>query len=90
MMELGHVGFWGTGLIGILAGYLAHRIVGGSGGILWNLIIGVVGSYIGFYIADLAGIHLGEVFHGWFWGNLIVSAVGATILLSLLRVVRQS
>ena len=85
MMELGHVGFWGTGLIGILAGMIAHRIVGGSGGIFWNLIVGIVGSYIGFYVADLAHINLGEFFHGWFWGNLIVSAVGATLLLMVLR-----
>ena len=71
MMELGQVGFWGTGLIGILAGYIGHRIIGGSGGIFWNLIVGIVGSYIGFFVADKAGIHLGEFFHGWFWGNLI-------------------
>jgi len=90
MMELGHVGFWGTALIGILAGYIGHRVVGGSGGIIWNLIVGIIGSYIGFLAANSAGIQLGEFFHGWFWGNLIVSAVGATVLLGLLRVVRQN
>ena len=90
MMELGNVGFWGTALIGILGGYIGHRVVGGSGGIIWNLIVGVVGSYIGFFAANAAGIHLGEFFHGWFWGNLIVSAAGSVILLSALRLLRSN
>jgi len=89
MMELGQVGFWGTGLIGILAGFIAHRIVGGHGGIFWNLIVGIIGSYIGFFVAKSAGISLGEIFKGWFWGNLIVSAAGATVLLAALRMLRR-
>lgn len=89
MMLLGDVGFWGTVIIGILAGFIGHRVVGGRGGIIWNLIVGVIGSYIGFFLANTAGIHLGEIFHGWFWGNLIVSAVGATVLLGLLRMLRR-
>ena len=52
VMELGNVGFWGTVLIGILAGWLAHQIMGGRGGIIWNLIIGLVGSWIGFFVAE--------------------------------------
>ena len=34
MMEIGNVHFWGTVLIGILAGYIAHKVMGGSGGII--------------------------------------------------------
>lgn len=89
IMQLGSVGFWGTVLIGILAGWLAHRVVGGHGGLIWNLIVGLVGSWLGFFIANAAGIHLTEVFHGWFWGNLLVSAAGAAILLAVLRLLRS-
>lgn len=88
MMELGNVGLWGTALIGILAGWLGHKVVGGSGGIIWNLIVGLIGSYIGFFVANAAGIQLSEVFHGWFLGNLVVSAAGAIVLLGLLRMLR--
>jgi uncharacterized membrane protein YeaQ/YmgE (transglycosylase-associated protein family) len=88
VMQLGDVGFWGTVLIGILAGWLAHKVMGGRGGILWNLIIGLVGSWIGFFAADTLGIQLGEIFHGWFLGNLLVSACGAIVLLFLLRLLR--
>ncbi len=88
IMQLGGVHFWGTVLIGILAGWLAHKVMGGRGGLIWNLIIGLVGSWIGFFAADKLGVHLGEIFHGWFWGNLVVSAAGAIVLLFLLRIVR--
>jgi uncharacterized membrane protein YeaQ/YmgE (transglycosylase-associated protein family) len=88
IMQLGSVGFWGTVLIGILAGWLAHKVVGGSGGLIWNLIIGLVGSWLGFFVANAADIQLTEVFHGWFWGNLLVSAAGAAILLAALKLLR--
>ena len=88
IMQLGQVHFWGTVFIGILAGWLAHKVMGGRGGLIWNLIIGLVGSWIGFFVAEAAGIHLSEVFHGWFFGNLIVSACGAIVLLFVLRLLR--
>jgi uncharacterized membrane protein YeaQ/YmgE (transglycosylase-associated protein family) len=88
VMELGGVGFWGTILIGILAGWLAHQVMGGRGGIIWNLIVGLIGSWIGFFVAEKLDIHLGEIFHGWFIGNLVVSAAGAIVLLFLLRLLR--
>ena len=88
VMQLGNVGFWGTIIIGILAGWLAHKVMGGRGGLIWNFIIGVVGSWIGFFAADKLDIHLGEFFHGWFWGNLLVSAAGAIVLLFVLRILR--
>ena len=88
IMQLGEVHFWGTLLIGILAGWLAHTVMGGRGGLIWNLIIGLVGSWIGFFVAEKLNIHLTEVFHGWFWGNLLVSAAGAIVLLFILRIIR--
>lgn len=88
MLLGGGLGFWGTVIVGILAGALAHTVMGGRGGIIWNLIVGLIGSWIGFFVAEKLDIHLGEIFHGWFWGNLLVSAGGAIILLALLRLLR--
>ena len=88
IMQLGDVSFWGTVLIGILAGWLAHMVMGGRGGLIWNLIIGLAGSWIGFFVAKKLNIDLTEFFHGWFWGNLLVSAAGAIVLLFILRIMR--
>ena len=90
IMQLGGVGFWGTVLIGIIAGWVAEKFTGSDHGLIKNLIIGLVGSWIGFFVANAAGLQLGEVFHGWFWGNLIVSAAGAIILLTVLKRLRGS
>lgn len=88
IMDIGSVGFWGTILIGILAGWVAEKVTGSNMGLIMNLITGIIGSWIGFFIATAANIPLGEFFHGWFWGNLIVSAAGAIILLFVLKMLR--
>lgn len=88
LMDLGTVSFGGTLLIGVLAGYIAEKITGSDVGIVINLITGLVGSFIGFFLANAAGIQLGEIFSGWFWGNLVVSAIGATILLFVIKILR--
>ena len=54
-----------------------------------NIIVGIIGSFIGGFLANAAHIQLGEMFHGWFWGNVIVSAVGAILLLVVLKVLRR-
>lgn len=88
IMQLGGVGIGGTILIGILAGWLGEKFTGSDHGLIMNLIIGLIGSWLGFFAANAAGIQLGEVFQGWFWGNLLVSAGGAIILLLVLKLLR--
>ncbi len=87
IMDIGSVGFWGTVLIGIIAGWIAEKVTGSNMGLIKNLIVGIIGSWIGFFIANAAGIQLGEIFHGWFFGNLVVSAAGAIVLLLVLKLV---
>jgi uncharacterized membrane protein YeaQ/YmgE (transglycosylase-associated protein family) len=88
IMDIGSVGFWGTIVIGILAGWIGEKVTGSNMGLIMNLITGIIGSWIGFFIANAAGIQLSEIFHGWFLGNLVVSAIGAIILLMALKVLR--
>jgi uncharacterized membrane protein YeaQ/YmgE (transglycosylase-associated protein family) len=88
IMQLGAVGIGGTILIGILSGWLAEKLTGSDHGLIMNLIFGIAGSWLGFFAANAAGINLGEIFQGWFWGNLLVSAAGAIILLMVLKLLR--
>ena len=90
LMDLGGgVGWIGTLIIGGLAGWIAEKVMKENHGLLMNIIIGIIGSYLGAFIANALGIRLGEVFQGWFWGNLIVAAVGAIVLLWLVRLFRN-
>jgi uncharacterized membrane protein YeaQ/YmgE (transglycosylase-associated protein family) len=89
LMDLGGgVGWIGTILIGGLAGWIAEKITRSNMGIFMNIIVGIIGAFIGAFLANAAGIRLGEVFQGWFWGNLLVSAVGAIVLLMAVKLVR--
>jgi uncharacterized membrane protein YeaQ/YmgE (transglycosylase-associated protein family) len=90
LMDLGGgVGWLGTLIIGGLAGWIAEKIMKTDTGIFMNIIIGIIGAYIGAFLANLLGLRLGEVFQGWFWGNLIVAVVGAIILIAVVKMVRQ-
>ena len=82
MMDLGGgVGFFGTLFIGFLAGWAAEKITKAKHGLITNIVLGIAGAYVGAFLANALGIRLGEIFQGWFWGNLIVAAFGAVVLI---------
>ena len=90
LMDLGGgVGWIGTLFIGGVAGWIAERVMKEEHGLFMNIVVGVIGSYLGAFIANLLGIQLGEIFQGWFWGNLIVAALGAIALLYVVRLFRN-
>jgi len=41
------------------------------------------------FLANAMGLQLGEIFQGWFLGNLIVSVIGAVILIIIVKLVRN-
>ena len=67
--------------IGILAGWLAGKIMRGRGfGLLMDLVIGIVGSLIGGFVFGLLGLHAYGVI-----GSIVVATAGAVMLLYLVR-----
>jgi uncharacterized membrane protein YeaQ/YmgE (transglycosylase-associated protein family) len=89
LMDLGGgVGWIGTLLIGGIAGWIAEKVTGSNMGVVMNIIVGVIGAYIGAFLANALGLQLGEIFQGWFWGNLLVAAAGAIVLLGALKLFR--
>lgn len=64
-------------IIGIAAGFIAGKIMKGSGfGIIINLIVGVVGGLLGGWIFTLLGIDVNGIL-----GTLVMSTIGAVVLL---------
>lgn len=71
-------------LIGLLAGWLAGKIMKGSGfGLLGNLIVGVIGSFLGGLLFGLLGLASGSLI-----GSLVTAVVGAMLLLFILSKIR--
>lgn len=81
---MNEVSILGAIIIGILAGWIAEQVMGRRHGLLTNLLVGIVGAFLGAFIANAMGI----AFAG-FWGSLLVSAVGAILLLALLGMFRR-
>jgi uncharacterized membrane protein YeaQ/YmgE (transglycosylase-associated protein family) len=72
-------------VIGILAGFFAGKIMKGSGfGLIGDLIIGVIGSFIGVWVFGLLGISSGGII-----GLLAAAVVGALILLYVIRLAKS-
>jgi len=74
-------------IIGLIAGWLAGKImVGGGFGIIGDIVVGVICAFIGGWL--WAQLHLPAL--GPWWLTAVVSAVvGACILLYILRLVRR-
>jgi uncharacterized membrane protein YeaQ/YmgE (transglycosylase-associated protein family) len=74
-------------IIGGIAGWIAGKIVKGSGaGILLNIVIGVVGGFIGGML--LNWLHV-DVEHGHKWFTFFTALLGSVILLSIVAMVRR-
>jgi uncharacterized membrane protein YeaQ/YmgE (transglycosylase-associated protein family) len=71
--------------VGILAGFLAGHIWRGKGfGLLGDLIVGVIGSFIGVWLFGQLHISSSGIL-----GLLIAAIIGALILLYLIRLVKR-
>ena len=79
------VGFFWTIIIGILAGWIASRTLGRRHGLIINLVVGLIGSWIGWILATTFNI----IPEPGIVGSLVVSTVGAIVLLFLLGLFRR-
>jgi len=75
---------FGALIIGIIAGWLGSLIYKGSGlGFIGNMVVGLLGSLVGFWLFGKLGVSLGS---GWI-GAILTGAIGAVIILFLLNLI---
>lgn len=71
-----------TILVGIIAGWLAGKVVRGAGfGIVGDLLVGIIGAFIGSWLLPRAGLQLGT----GVVSAIVNAALGAIILLLIVR-----
>jgi uncharacterized membrane protein YeaQ/YmgE (transglycosylase-associated protein family) len=69
-------------LVGVVAGWLAGKIVRGTGfGIIGDLLVGIVGAFIGNWLLPRVGIHVGT----GVVPAIVNATVGAILLLLVVR-----
>jgi uncharacterized membrane protein YeaQ/YmgE (transglycosylase-associated protein family) len=71
--------------VGLVAGWLAGKVVRGTGfGIIGDIIVGIAGAFIASWLFPKLGIRIGT----HLVSEIIESAIGAIILLLVVRLVR--
>jgi uncharacterized membrane protein YeaQ/YmgE (transglycosylase-associated protein family) len=71
--------------VGAVAGWLAGKIVDGTGfGLIGDIIIGIIGAFIGDWLLPRLGIYLGV----GIISAIINATIGAILLLVIVRLVR--
>jgi uncharacterized membrane protein YeaQ/YmgE (transglycosylase-associated protein family) len=71
--------------VGLVAGWLAAKIVQGTGlGIIGDIVVGIAGAFISTLLFPRLGFHLGS----GLISEIIYSAIGAIILLLIVRLFR--
>jgi uncharacterized membrane protein YeaQ/YmgE (transglycosylase-associated protein family) len=73
-------------IVGLIAGWLAGKVMKGGGyGTLMDIVLGIAGGVIGGFVFGLVGLSASGL-----TGSIIVSFVGAVILIWLVRQLKKA
>jgi uncharacterized membrane protein YeaQ/YmgE (transglycosylase-associated protein family) len=68
-------------VVGVIVGWLAERITGRNHGLLTNLVVGIIGAFVGgFLFTTLLGFRYDEACN---LPSIVVATVGAVALLAV-------
>jgi uncharacterized membrane protein YeaQ/YmgE (transglycosylase-associated protein family) len=73
-------------LTGLVAGWIASLVLGG-GGLLRNLVIGVIGALVGGYVLKFANMRL-PIENSWV-NDLATAVIGALIVIVVARIIAR-
>lgn len=75
-------------VVGVIAGWLAGKVVQGTGfGCLGDIIVGVVGGLVGGFLAS-ALFNIPDAVNGFNLGSIIVAFLGAIVVIVVVRLLR--
>jgi uncharacterized membrane protein YeaQ/YmgE (transglycosylase-associated protein family) len=85
-MQMSNEGLLVILFVGLVAGWLAGKVVRGTGfGIIGDILVGIAGALVASYLFPKLGIHLGT----GLVSEIIYSAIGAIVLLLIVRLLRS-
>jgi len=73
-------------IFGALVGWVASMIMKGGGGLLWDIIVGIVGAVIGGFVMSLIG---NSGVSGFNLYSFLVALLGACILIAIVRAIQR-
>jgi uncharacterized membrane protein YeaQ/YmgE (transglycosylase-associated protein family) len=85
LMQMSNEGILVILFVGLVAGWLAGKLVRGTGfGIIGDILVGIAGALVASLLFPKLGIHLGV----GLVSEIIYSAIGAVVLLLIVRLLR--
>lgn len=75
-------------ILGAIAGGIASALVQSRTGLIANIIVGVIGAFLGGWILNQLGIEFGRV-GGLSCASIITAVIGAVVLLTILRLLNK-
>jgi uncharacterized membrane protein YeaQ/YmgE (transglycosylase-associated protein family) len=73
-------------LVGLIAGWLAGKLMKGGGfGVIGDIVVGILGALVGGFIFGSLGVSGG----GGLLGSIAVATVGAVILIFVVRLFKK-
>jgi uncharacterized membrane protein YeaQ/YmgE (transglycosylase-associated protein family) len=77
-------------VVGLIAGWLAGRVMRGGGfGLIGDIIVGVIGGLLGGFIASYS-FHVGDPMSGINLTSIVIAFLGAVLVLFVLRQVARN
>ena len=75
-------------ILGAFAGWIASKITGNNQqmGVIANIVVGIIGAFIGGYLFNLVGVTGVTGFNLW---SAFVAIIGAIVLLSLISLISR-
>jgi uncharacterized membrane protein YeaQ/YmgE (transglycosylase-associated protein family) len=73
-------------LVGLVAGWLAGKLIDGTGfGLIGDIIVGVIGAFIGNWLLAALGLFIGM----GLIGAIISATIGAVVLLIVIKMIKR-
>ena len=73
-------------VFGAIAGWLAHLLTGRGGGLITNIVVGIIGAFIGGFLMSYFG-HVGVT--GFNLHSFFVAVLGAVVLLVVVGLIKR-
>lgn len=73
-------------IFGALVGWVASMVMGSSGGLVWDIVVGIIGAVLGGWIVSFIG---GSGVTGFNLYSFLVALLGAVVLIAIVRAVRR-
>jgi uncharacterized membrane protein YeaQ/YmgE (transglycosylase-associated protein family) len=74
-------------VVGLIAGWLAGKVMKGGGyGVIVDIILGILGGIVGGWLFGMLGIWQGR----GMIGSIIVAFIGAVILVAITRLIKRA